>query len=426
MSTQTSTSSALQEHMNLLGQKARLAARVMRSASGNAKNLALRSMADAIQTQKAALQAANALDIKAAEERGLEPAMLERLKLSDRALEIMATGLRQIADMPDPVGTVGPSSTRPNGMQVAQMRVPLGVIGIIYESRPNVTIDAAALCLKSGNATILRGGSEAFHSNQALGKIIRQGLDAAGLPADAVQVVDTTDRAAVGIMVRLTDYIDVIVPRGGKGLIQRLNEEAKVPLIKHLDGNCHLYLDKAADPAKALPIVVNAKTYRYGICGTTETLLVHSNVAPALLPDIAKALIEKGVELRGCERTQALISQAIPATEADWETEFLAPILAVRIVDSLDEAMEHINRYSSEHTESIVTEDLHAARRFQREVDSSSVYINLPTCFADGFEYGLGAEIGISTNRLHARGPVGLEGLTTQKWVLIGDGQLRG
>ncbi len=426
MSTQTSTSSALQEHMNLLGQKARLAARIMRSASGNAKSLALRSMADAIQAQKAALQAANALDIKAAEERGLEPAMLERLKLSDRALEIMATGLRQIADMPDPVGTVGPSSTRPNGMQVAQMRVPLGVIGIIYESRPNVTIDAAALCLKSGNATILRGGSEAFHSNQALGQIIRQGLDAAGLPADAVQVVDTTDRAAVGIMVRLTDYIDVIVPRGGKGLIQRLNEEAKVPLIKHLDGNCHLYLDKAADPAKALPIVINAKTYRYGICGTTETLLVHSDVAPALLPNIAKALIEKGVELRGCERTQALVSQAIPATESDWETEFLAPILAVRIVDSLDEAMEHINRYSSEHTESIVTEDLHAARRFQREVDSSSVYINLPTCFADGFEYGLGAEIGISTNRLHARGPVGLEGLTTQKWVLIGDGQLRG
>lgn len=426
MSTQTSTSSALQEHMNLLGQKARLAARIMRSASGNAKSLALRSMADAIQAQKATLQAANALDIKAAEERGLEPAMLERLKLSDRALEIMATGLRQIADMPDPVGTVGPSSTRPNGMQVAQMRVPLGVIGIIYESRPNVTIDAAALCLKSGNATILRGGSEAFHSNQALGQIIRQGLDAAGLPADAVQVVDTTDRAAVGIMVRLTDYIDVIVPRGGKGLIQRLNEEAKVPLIKHLDGNCHLYLDKAADPAKALPIVINAKTYRYGICGTTETLLVHSDVAPALLPNIAKALIEKGVELRGCERTQALISQAIPATEADWETEFLAPILAVRIVDSLDEAMEHINRYSSEHTESIVTEDLHAARRFQREVDSSSVYVNLPTCFADGFEYGLGAEIGISTNRLHARGPVGLEGLTTQKWVLIGEGQLRG
>lgn len=426
MSTHTTTASALQEHMNQLGQKARLAARQMRSASGNAKALALRSMADAILEQKTALQAANELDIAAAQERGLEPALLERLKLSDRALEIMATGLRQIADMPDPVGTVGPSTTRPNGMQVAQMRVPLGVIGIIYESRPNVTIDAAALCLKSGNATILRGGSEAFHSNQALGKIIRQGLAVAGLPADAVQVVDTTDRAAVGIMVRLTDYIDVIVPRGGKGLIQRLNDEAKVPLIKHLDGNCHLFLDKAADPQKALPIVVNAKTYRYGICGTMETLLVHSDAAPALLPDIAKALSEKGVELRGCERTCALISQAIPASEEDWETEFLAPILAVRIVDSLDEAMEHINRYTSEHTESIVTEDLHAARRFQREVDSSSVYVNLPTCFADGFEYGLGAEIGISTNRLHARGPVGLEGLTTQKWVLMGDGQLRG
>ncbi|NLG55720.1 MAG: glutamate-5-semialdehyde dehydrogenase, partial [Rhodococcus sp.] len=295
-----------------------------------------------------------------------------------------------------------------------------------YESRPNVTIDAAALCLKSGNATILRGGSEAFHSNQALGAIIQEGLAQAGLPAHAVQVVDTTDRAAVGEMVTMTEYIDVIVPRGGKGLIERLSREARVPLIKHLDGNCHLYIDKAADPEKAHAIAVNAKTYRYGICGAMETLLVHADVAATILPRIAATLAEKGVELRGCERARAILPTALPATEEDWRTEYLEPILAIRIVDDLDQAVEHIERYSSQHTESIVTEDLGAATRFQREVDSSSVYVNLPTCFADGFEYGLGAEIGISTNRLHARGPVGLEGLTTMKWVLTGEGQLRG
>jgi glutamate-5-semialdehyde dehydrogenase len=306
------------------------------------------------------------------------------------------------------------------------MRVPLGVIGIIYESRPNVTIDAAALCLKSGNATILRGGSEAFHSNVALGDIIRQGLADAGLPEHAVQVVGTTDRAAVGEMITLTDYIDVIVPRGGKGLIARLSAETKVPLLKHLDGNCHVYVDQHADLDKAHDIAVNAKTYRLGICGAMETLLVHTAVADAFLPRVAATLISKGVELRGCERTRALLPQALPATQSDWETEFLGPILAVRVVDNIDDAMEHIARYSSEHTESIVTENIDAATRFQREVDSSSVYVNLPTCFADGFEYGLGAEIGISTNRLHARGPVGLEGLTTLKWVLNGVGQLRG
>jgi glutamate-5-semialdehyde dehydrogenase len=306
------------------------------------------------------------------------------------------------------------------------MRVPLGVIGIIYESRPNVTIDAAALCLKSGNASILRGGSEAFQSNLALGAIIKQGLADAGLPAHAVQVVGTTDRAAVGQLITLTDYIDVIVPRGGKGLIARLAADAKVPLIKHLDGNCHVYLDAAADLDKAHDIAVNAKTYRYGICGSMETLLVHADIASRILPRLGKTLSDKGVELRGCERTRAILPQAIAATEEDWRTEYLAPILAIRIVDSLDDAMDHIAAYSSEHTESIVTENLQAATRFQREVDSSSVYINLPTCFADGFEYGLGAEIGISTNRLHTRGPVGLEGLTTMKWVLAGDGQLRG
>ncbi|NYT59703.1 glutamate-5-semialdehyde dehydrogenase [Alcaligenaceae bacterium] len=420
------TSNALNTEITKLGQQARVAARVMRNASGQAKAQALHAMARLLELEKATLQTENAKDLAAAEKNGLEPALLDRLKLSDKALATMATGLRQIADMSDPVGSLTASSTRPNGMRVAQMRVPLGVIGIIYESRPNVTIDSAALCLKSGNATILRGGSEAFHSNVALGAIISRGLAEAGLPSHAVQVVGTTDRAAVGQLITLTDYIDVIVPRGGKGLIARLAKEAKVPLIKHLDGNCHVYIDAAADLDKAHEIAVNAKTYRYGICGAMETLLVHVDVAAAILPRLGKTLADKGVELRGCERTCALLPQALPASQEDWETEYLAPILAVRIVDTLDQAMDHIARYSSEHTEAIVTENLHAATRFQREVDSSSVYVNLPTCFADGFEYGLGAEIGISTNRLHARGPVGLEGLTTLKWVLAGDGQLRG
>ncbi|WP_394060762.1 glutamate-5-semialdehyde dehydrogenase [Alcaligenes sp. WGS1538] len=412
--------------MRDLGVRAQAAARRMRAASGKAKADALRYMADALMEQKVQLQAANELDLQAARERQIAPAMIERLALSDKALHIMTTGLRQIADMDDPVGQISASRTRPNGMRVAQMRVPLGVIGIIYESRPNVTIDAAALCLKSGNATILRGGSEAFHSNQALARIIADGLERAGLPKEAVQVVPTTDRDAVGLLVTMNDFVDVIVPRGGKSLIQRLSAEATVPLIKHLDGNCHVYVDEFADLEKAARIVFNAKTYRYGICGTMETLLVHRNIAPAFLPGAARQLQEKGVELRGCEQTRALVSNVIPATESDWETEFAAPILAVRIVDSMEQAMDHIARYSSEHTESIVTENLSNAERFQREVDSSSVMVNLPTCFADGFEYGLGAEIGISTNRLHARGPVGLEGLTTYKWVLHGDGQLRG
>ena len=335
----------------------------------------------------------------------------------------MAEGLRQIAALPDPVGSVTATSLRPNGMRVAQMRVPLGVIGIIYESRPNVTIDAAALCLKSGNAAILRGGSEALHSNIALGRVV---LAAAGLPQDAVQVVATADRAAVGKLITMTEHIDVIVPRGGKGLIARLAQEARVPLIKHLDGNCHVYIDAAADPDKAHAIAINAKTYRYGICGAMETLLVDAVAAVSILPSLAADFAERGVELRGCPRTLALLPHLKPATEEDWGTEYLGPVLAVRIVDTLDDAIEHIARWGSGHTDAIVTEDLSAAQRFQREVDSSSVYVNLPTCFADGFEYGLGAEIGISTNRLHARGPVGLEGLTTLKWVLNGEGQLRG
>ena len=412
--------------MLAFGQRARAASRQMRNASGQAKADALLAMANLIEQRSESLKQANSLDLEAARNVKLADAMVDRLTLNDKALAGMATGLRQIAAMPDPVGSLGPTTTRPNGMRVAQMRVPLGVIGIIYESRPNVTIDAAALCLKSGNATILRGGSEAFHSNQALGAIIQQGLAQAGLPEHAVQVVDTTDRAAVSEMATMTEYIDVIVPRGGKGLIERLAREARVPLIKHLDGNCHVYIDRAADLEKAHAITVNAKTYRYGICGTMETLLVHAEVAGAILPRIAATLTEKGVELRACERTRSILPTALPATEDDWGMEYLDAILAIRIVDDIDQAIEHIERYSSQHTESIITEDLGAATRFQREVDSSSVYVNLPTCFADGFEYGLGAEIGISTNRLHARGPVGLEGLTTMKWVLTGEGQLRG
>ena len=416
----------LHDEMINLGRRARQAATLMRTASGGAKATALRAMADALLSQRIELQEQNALDLEAARQKNLEAALVDRLALSDKALDTMAVGLRQIAAMPDPIGSLSETTIRPNGMSVARMRVPLGVIGIIYESRPNVTIDAAALCLKSGNATILRGGSEAFHSNQALGRIIAQGLAAANLPGSAVQVVGTTDRAAVGELVTMTDYIDVIVPRGGKGLIARLSQEARVPLIKHLDGNCHVYIDAQADPEKAHAIALNAKTYRFGICGAMETLLVHQDIAAQVLPQLGASFAERGVELRGCERTRQLLDGVVPATENDWETEFLAPILAVRIVESIDQAIEHIARYSSEHTESIVTENLQAARRFQTEVDSSSVYVNLPTCFADGFEYGLGAEIGISTNRLHARGPVGLEGLTTQKWVLTGNGQLRG
>jgi len=426
MTTHTQTTLSTQELMQEIGQKAKAAARLMRNAGDNKKSAALRHMADELLATQEQLIAANQQDLKAAEENQLAAPLIDRLTISESTVQNMAAGLRQIADMPDPVGKRSETVIRPNGMMVAQMRVPIGVIGIIYESRPNVTIDAAALCLKSGNATILRGGSEAFHSNQALGAIIQKGLEAAGLPADAVQIVPTTDRDAVGALVTMTDYVDVIVPRGGKGLIERLTQEATVPLIKHLDGNCHVYIDKDADLGKAHAVTVNAKTYRYGICGTMETLLVHQEVAPAFLPDLCTDLMQKGVELRGCERTRQLIDEIQAADEQDWETEYLAPILAIRIVDNLEQALDHIAQYSSEHTESIITENLESALRFQKEVDSSSVYVNLPTCFADGYEYGLGAEIGISTNRLHARGPVGLEGLTTQKWVLTGNGQLRG
>jgi glutamate-5-semialdehyde dehydrogenase len=417
--------SAAQEALKL-GRQARRASRTLMSAPDALKSSALLAMAERIQDQREALKAANAQDLEAARRAQLDSALLDRLTLSDKALNTMMEGLRQIAAMPDPVGSQSASTLRPNGMRVGQMRVPLGVIGIIYESRPNVTIDAAALCLKSGNAAILRGGSEAFHSNQALGAIIQASLESAGLPSHAIQVAGTTDRALVDELVTLTEYIDVIIPRGGKGLIARLAGQAKVPLLKHLDGNCHVYVDSAAGLDKASDIAFNAKTYRYGVCGAMETLLVHQDIAAAFLPALARRLQEHGVQLRGCERARALVATMQPATDEDWATEYLGPILAVRVVDGMDSAIEHIHRWSSGHTESIVTENLSAATRFQREVDSSSVYVNLPTCFADGFEYGLGAEIGISTNRLHARGPVGLEGLTTYKWVLTGDGQLRG
>jgi len=412
--------------MLTLGENARQASRQLMRAPGAAKTQALLAMADAIAERRPALREANRQDVEAARANALDAAMLDRLTLSERSLDLMIEGLRQVAALPDPVGSLGPTTVRPNGMRVAQMRVPLGVIGIIYESRPNVTIDAAALCLKSGNAAILRGGSEALRSNLALAEVVRDGLRAAGLPQHAVQVVETTDRAAVGKLITMTEHIDVIVPRGGKGLIARMAAEARVPLIKHLDGNCHVYIDAAADPEKAHAIAFNAKTYRYGVCGSMETLLVNAAVAVSILPKLAAALVAHGVELRGCARTRELVPQALPASDADWATEYLGPILAVRVVDTLDDAIAHIARWGSGHTDAIVTEDLGAAQRFQREVDSASVYVNLPTVFADGYEYGLGSEIGISTNRLHARGPVGLEGLTTYKWVLTGDGQLRG
>jgi len=414
------------EYMTQLGTRARAAARAIARADDAAKSGALRAIARGLQANRDVLVAANARDLARAAENGLEPAMLDRLKLDDRALSRMIEGLNQIAAMPDPVGEITEVKIRPNGMRVGRMRVPLGVIGIIYESRPNVTIDAAALCLKSGNATILRGGSEAIESNLALGEVIRQGLEEAGLPSDAIQVIETTDRAAVGALVTATEYVDVIVPRGGKRLIARLTEEARVPLIKHLDGNCHVYVDAEADLARAHTIALNAKTYRFGICGAMETLLVHRSVATDLLPALAADLRARDVALRGCDRVRALLPEASVATEEDWYTEYAAPILAIKVVDSLDEAIDHIETYGSHHTDSIVTDSVTAARRFQREVDSASVYVNLPTCFADGFEYGLGAEIGISTNKLHARGPVGLEGLTTLKWVLDGEGQQRG
>ena len=416
----------LNAYMLDLGVCARAAAETLAGASTEAKNAALVAIADAIGDRTPAVKSANRQDLDAGRSSGLAAPLLDRLELTDARIRSMAEGLRQIAALPDPVGEVSDLRMQPSGLQIGRMRVPLGVIGIIYESRPNVTADAAALCLKSGNATILRGGSEALASNLAIAECIHAGLAAAGLPRDAVQVVETRDRAAVGMLIAMDAHVDVIVPRGGKGLIERISRDARVPVIKHLDGNCHVFIDDRADPDMAATVAFNAKTYRYGICGAMETLLVGRSIAPRVLPALAEQFADAGVELRGCEETRRLVADATPATEEDWETEYLAPILAVRMVGDVDEAMAHIRRYGSGHTDAIVTGDLARARRFMNEVDSASVMVNAPTCFCDGFEYGLGAEIGISTNKLHARGPVGLEGLTTQKYIVLGNGQVRG
>lgn len=415
----------IHQYMIGLGQQARSASRVIARACTAQKNRALLATAEALQVASQQLQAANALDLQAGRDNGLDEAMLDRLALTPARIEAMLEGLRQVAALDDPVGTIRDMKFMPSGIQVGRMRVPLGVIGIIYESRPNVTVEAASLCLKSGNACILRGGSESIHSNRAIAACLQQGLAAAGLPAEVVQVVETTDRAAVGSLIAMPEWVDVIVPRGGKGLIERISRDARVPVIKHLDGICHVYVDDRADLDKAEAICVNAKTHRYGVCNAMETLLVHRSVAAALLPRLAGRYAEKGVELRGCETTRAILPQALVASEEDWHTEYLAPILSVRVVDDMDAAIEHINCYSSQHTDAMVSEDYTRARRFLAEVDSSSVMINASTRFADGFEYGLGAEIGISTDKIHARGPVGLEGLTSEKYVVFGDGHVR-
>ena len=414
------------DYMSRLGRDARAASRLLARAATAQKNRALLAAADALDAARAELSHANEQDLAAGRANGLEPAMLDRLALTPARIDDMIEGLRQVATLPDPIGEIRDMRYVPSGIQIGKMRVPLGVVGIIYESRPNVTIDAASLCLKSGNATILRGGSEAIHSNQAIARCIHQGLAEAGLPAAAVQVVETTDRAAVGALISMPEYVDVIVPRGGKGLIERISREAKVPVIKHLDGICHVYIDVAADLDKAIRVADNAKTQRYAPCNTMETLLVHAGIAEQVLPPLATIYREKGVELRGDAATRALLgADVLEATEEDWRTEYNAPILSIRIVDGLDAAIEHINTYGSQHTDAIITENFSDARRFLAEVDSASVMVNASTRFADGFEYGLGAEIGISTDKLHARGPVGLEGLTSEKYVVFGDGHVR-
>ncbi|MFC4860625.1 glutamate-5-semialdehyde dehydrogenase [Pseudomonas sp. JS3066] len=414
------------DYMTRLGRAARAASRVAARASTAQKNRALLAAADALDAARAELSAANEQDLANGRANGLEPAMLDRLALTPARIDDMIEGLRQVATLPDPIGEIRDMRYLPSGIQVGKMRVPLGVIGIIYESRPNVTIDAASLCLKSGNATILRGGSEAIHSNQAIAICIQKGLAEAGLPSELVQVVETTDRAAVGALISMPEFVDVIVPRGGKGLIERISREAKVPVIKHLDGICHVYIDIAADLDKAIRVADNAKTQRYAPCNTMETLLVHEGIAARVLPPLAAIYRDKGVELRGDAATRALLgNDVLEATEEDWRTEYNAPILSIRIVDGLDQAIEHINAYGSQHTDAIITENFSDARRFLTEVDSASVMVNASTRFADGFEYGLGAEIGISTDKLHARGPVGLEGLTSEKYVVFGDGHVR-
>jgi len=417
--------SEIKEYMQNLGSKAKAACRIMARTDTNSKNNALNYIADKIINAEPELISDNNKDLSAGKENGLDAALLDRLELNPERIRAMAEGLREIAALPDPVGEITDLNYRPSGIQVGKMRVPLGVIGIIYESRPNVTADAAGLCLKSGNAAILRGGSEAINSNQAIASCIKHGLTQAGLPEDTVQVVASTDRQAVGELITMQDYVDVIVPRGGKGLIDRVAREAKVPVIKHLDGICHVYIDDFADKQKALAIAFNSKTHRYGVCNATETLLIAAEVAKDILPDLAAKYKEAGVELRGCDKTKELLQDINSASEEDWRTEYLAPILSIKIVGGVAEAIEHINKYSSGHTESIVSENYTTARKFLAEVDSSSVMVNASTRFADGFEYGLGAEIGISTDKIHVRGPVGLEGLTSQKYIVLGDGHIK-
>jgi len=416
----------VRQYMAEVGRKARASSRVMAAADTNTKNSALLAIRMALDISREQLIEANQKDLERGRANGLDAALLDRLELKPSTIDSMLEGLGQVAALTDPIGAITDLNYRPSGIQVGKMRVPLGVVGIIYESRPNVTVEAASLCIKSGNATVLRGGSEAIHSNQAIAECIRQGLAAAGLPDTAVQVVETTDRAAVGEMITMPQYIDVIVPRGGKGLIERISNDARVPVIKHLDGICHVYIDHQADLEKAFKVALNAKTQRYGTCNTMETLLVADSVATKILPRLGDAYLQKGVELRGCDKTRAILGGINAATEEDWRTEYLAPILSIRIVDGIDMAIDHINTYSSQHTDSIITENFTLARRFLREVDSSSVMVNASTRFADGFEYGLGAEVGISTDKIHARGPVGLEGLTSQKYVVLGDGHVRG
>jgi len=415
----------VEEYMVELGRRARAAASAIVRASGAQRSEALAAIASALTADREVIAAANARDLAAGESAGLDAPLLDRLRLDDAAIERMIEGLAQVNRLPDPIGVITDLAYRPTGIQVGRMRVPLGVIGIIYESRPNVTVDAAALCLKAGNATILRGGSEAIESNRAIAASVRRGLTHSGFDENAVQLVTTTDRAAVGHLVRMSEYVDVIVPRGGKGLIERISAEARVPVIKHLDGNCHVYVDAAADARMAVDIVVNAKCQRYGVCNALETLLVHADRAAEILPAVDARLAAAGVEVRGCERTRDIIARAVAATEADWFEEYLGPILAVKVVSDIDAAIAHINHYGSAHTDAIITDDYGRARKFLAEVDSSSVMVNASTRFADGFEYGLGAEIGISTDKLHARGPVGLEGLTSLKYVVLGNGQIR-
>jgi len=415
----------IKDYMQNIGIEARKASRLMASADTNQKNIALKAIANAILRESSALLAANQQDLDAAKANGLDSAMLDRLTLTEKSISSMVEGLTQIANLADPIGEMSDFKYMPSGIQVGKMRVPLGVIGIIYEARPNVTVDAAGLCIKSGNAAILRGGSEALHCNQALAKLVQEGLAVANLPATGIQVIETTDRAAVGELITMKAYVDVIVPRGGKGLIERVSNEARIPVIKHLDGNCHVYVDDDADFDKALRIVENSKTQRLGTCNTAESLLIARSVAGTMLPKIADMLSANGIEIRGCAETCALVKQAKVATNEDFYTEYLAAIISCKVVENLDEAIVHINTHSSQHTESIVTENYTKARRFLREVDSSSVMVNASTRFADGFEYGLGAEIGISTDKLHARGPVGLEGLTSLKYIVLGNGQVR-